>query len=242
MGYGRAEFGVSGLWPALDSAKGTTPPYAVRPCCLLVWQEAGAYPEQGQRLVWLRGVLARGLTACAAQTFCNGPEVPRFDHDQIGYMLPRLREQWPWFTGDACPPGPALHSLRNGKTTLQSMHRLALPKCTLSWWSGLFRSRPALRQQLQGPCTPSCWHISLTACPVYAPALPMSSAVTRHGLLLIRLMWSCADTVEDLFYTEVYEKHGSCNHNQLSMPAYFATALELHRRYPFLVGRPCVHP
>ena len=100
-----------------------------------------------------------GITACAAQTFCNGPEVPRFDHDQIGYMLPRLREQWPWFTGDACPPCPALHSLRNGKTTLQGIHVLAHPKFTLSWWSGLFLSRPTLRQQLQWPCAPSWWHI-----------------------------------------------------------------------------------
>ena len=65
---------------------------------------------------------------------------------------------------------------------------------------------------------------------------------SSHGLLLIQLLWSGADIVEDLFYTEVYEKHGSCNHNQLSMPAYFATALELHRRYPFLVGRPCALP
>lgn len=57
----------------------------------------------GHYLLWLCCVLALALTACAAQTFCNGPEVPRFDHDQIGYTLPRLREQWPWFTGDACP-------------------------------------------------------------------------------------------------------------------------------------------
>lgn len=74
----------------------------------------------------------------------------------------------------------------------------------------------------------------------------MPELCSSHGLLLILLMWSCADTVEDVFYTEVYEKHGSCNHNQLTMPAYFATALELHRRYPFLVGCPmrataCTH-
>lgn len=48
--------------------------------------------------------------------------------------------------------------------------------------------------------------------------------------------------MEDLFYAEAYEKHGSCNHNQMSVPAYFSTALELHHRYPFLVGCPRALP
>ena len=48
--------------------------------------------------------------------------------------------------------------------------------------------------------------------------------------------------MQDLFYASIYEKHGSCNHNQLSVPAYFSTTLELHRRYPFLVGCPRMLP
>ncbi|KAK9838103.1 hypothetical protein WJX81_001599 [Elliptochloris bilobata] len=95
-----AEFGISGLWPAVDASEAS--PYV---------------------------------------TFCSGPEVPRFEHrDQISYLLPKLREQWPWYD----------------------------------------------------------------------------------------------DTVDELFYAQVFEKHGSCNTNKLSVPAYFSTGLELHRRYPFL--------
>ena len=77
------------------------------------------------------------LTACATQTFCNRPEVPRFDHDQVGHLLPRLREQWPYFTGDARPalPGSAVSALCGVSLAVHMLP--GAPEC-LPWYSALF--------------------------------------------------------------------------------------------------------
>jgi len=48
--------------------------------------------------------------------------------------------------------------------------------------------------------------------------------------------WRCgADTANERFYADQFEKHGTCNINQLSAPKYFSAALQLHQRHAFHV-------
>ena len=86
--------------------------------------------------------------------------------------------------------------------------------------------------------------------PLLAPLVPGQTKkwLKRHCLVLlalsadllprIALNWqprNGADTIDELFYAQEFQKHGSCSITRLSVEDYFTTALDLHRRYPFLV-------